>query len=295
MVRRRWIALACVAAALAGAGIAAALTLRGGGEPAAATSPAPASTRAVAGATEPPATTAKPESAAEPLPDEKEQAAAVERLLARGLPVYCGGGKGRYVALTFDDGPGPYTALALKILRLAGARATFFLVGRNLASWPELPRRETARGALGNHSWTHAVLSALPRAEMASELSRTKGEIERLARRPVRLFRPPYGRHSEAVDAEARSLGMLQVLWSVDSRDSLGADYRGIARNVKGGLRPGAIVLLHENRGQTIRALRFHILPELERRGLGAVSVPELLALDPPSLARQRGGLEGCR
>jgi len=119
-------------------------------------------------------------------------------------------------------------------------------------------------------------------------------EAARLARVPVRLFRPPYGRRSAAVDRTARSLGLLEVLWSVDSRDSLGADWLGIAKNVKAGLRPGAIILLHENRGQTIRALKYRILPELRRRGLRAVSVPELLALDPPSETRLRGGQAAC-
>jgi peptidoglycan/xylan/chitin deacetylase (PgdA/CDA1 family) len=183
----------------------------------------------------------------------------------------------------------------MRILRRAGARATFFLVGRNLASSPAYPRQELALAALGDHTWTHPVLTALPQSQMAAEISRTQAAIERLVHQPVRLFRPPYGRHSAAVDAEARSLGMLEVLWSIDSRDSEGADYLGIARRVAAGVRPGSIILLHENRGQTIRALKFHILPLLEKRGLRAVSVPELLALDPPTKAQLRRGLEGCR
>ena len=75
---------------------------------------------------------------------------------------------------------------------------------------------------------------------------------------------------------------MLQVLWSVDSRDSDGATLAQIERNVLQGLRPGAIVLLHENHPETLVALRRTILPALKRRGLRAVTVPELLATDPP-------------
>jgi len=95
------------------------------------------------------------------------------------------------------------------------------------------------------------------------------------------------------VDAVARRLGLLEVLWSVDSRDSLGANWAQIIRNVEAGMRPGAIILMHENHGQTIRALTT-LLPELRRRHLRSVSVPELLATDPPSVAQLRKGYLGC-
>jgi peptidoglycan/xylan/chitin deacetylase (PgdA/CDA1 family) len=79
----------------------------------------------------------------------------------------------------------------------------------------------------------------------------------------------------------------------VDSRDSLGANWAGIIRNVDAGLRPGAIILMHENRGQTIRALTT-LLPVLHRRHLRSVSLPELFATDPPSVAQVRHGEQGC-
>jgi peptidoglycan-N-acetylglucosamine deacetylase len=221
-------------------------------------------------------------------------AGELERLIRLGRPVDCGGGRGRDVALTFDDGPGPYTSLALRILRRAHAHATFFLVGRLLADRPRLPRREASLAALGDHTWTHPDLTRLPRAGMDEEIARTQAAIERASGRRVRLFRPPYGAHDTTVDAEARSLGMLEVLWSVDSRDSEGADYLQIARTVLDGIRPGSIVLMHENRGQTIRALKFYILPGLRRLGLKPVTVPQLLTLDPPTAAQLRAGWAGC-
>ena len=87
---------------------------------------------------------------------------------------------------------------------------------------------------------------------------------------------------------------MFQVLWSIDSRDSEGADWRGITKRVLSNVRSGSIVLLHENRGQTIRALKFHILPELARRRFKTVTIPELLALDPPSGEQLKQGSAGC-
>lgn len=221
------------------------------------------------------------------------QTAAVARLAQHGGPIYCAGTRGRAVALTFDDGPGPYTHLALKKLRAAHARATFFLVGRLVGPGGDLPRRETAVAAMGDHTWTHPVLTELPLAAMDDQLARTQRTVAAATHAPVLFFRPPYGARNAAVDAEARQLGMAEILWDVDSRDSEGANYAGIARNVIAGLRPGSIILMHENRGQTIRALTT-ILPELARRHLQAVTLPELFASDPPTDAQLRAGAAGC-
>jgi hypothetical protein len=109
----------------------------------------------------------------------------------------------------------------------------------------------------------------------------------------VFLFRPPYGGRNASVDSIARAHGLLQILWSVDSRDSLGADYAQIESNVISGMRPGAIVLMHENHGQTVRAL-FNVFAALKRKHLRAVGVPQLLTDDPPSAAQLRAGRQGC-
>jgi len=224
-----------------------------------------------------------------------KEAAAVRRFVKLGYPLYCGGHKGRYVALTFDDGPGPYTErYAFKILRQAKARATWFLVGRLISTWPKVPRRELAFGPLGDHTWSHPYLPGLSLGQMANEIASAQNAIEKASGRPVTLFRPPYGARSAAIDAEAKSLGMVEVLWSIDSLDSQGADWNGITREVLNNVRTGSIVLFHENRGQTIRALKFNILPALRKRGFKTVSVPQLLALDPPTVRQLKAGPGGC-
>jgi peptidoglycan-N-acetylglucosamine deacetylase len=220
--------------------------------------------------------------------------AVLGRLAAEGRPVYCGGPR-RYAAFTFDDGPGPYTSLVMRVLRAAHTTATFFLVGRKLALFPQLPRREARFGALGDHTWSHPFLPGLPPGGIYAEIANAKAAIERYSGTSVRLFRPPYEGHNASVDETARRLGLVEVLWSVDSADSLGANHAAIKRNVLAGLRPGSIVLMHENRGQTIRALAFQILPALRHARLRLVTVPQLLALDPPSQAQLEAGLHGCR
>lgn len=214
------------------------------------------------------------------------ESAALDRFAARGKPVYCGGSHGRYVALTFDDGPGAYTPRALAILRKRHLRATFFLIGRNVAPRRDLVQEELKDyAALGVHAWVHKSLVRRRQAKIRNQIVWTKSAIARATGAEARIFRPPYGARNARVDRVARRLGMVEVLWSIDSGDSQGKRWRQIGREVLRNIQPGSIVLMHDNRGQTIRALHRLILPGLEKRGLIPVTVPELLMLDPPPLS----------
>jgi peptidoglycan-N-acetylglucosamine deacetylase len=217
----------------------------------------------------------------------------VRTLVALGKPIYCAPARGDEVALTFDDGPGPYTKLMLDKLRRHHVEATFFIVGRNVKLAPSLLPLERRAGAVGDHTYTHPLLTALPAAQQEVQIVDTQRTVERASGGPVFLFRPPYGAHDTVTDGIARSRGLLEILWNVDSRDSLGASYAQIERTVLAGLRPGSIILMHENHGQTIRAM-LTIFAALQRRHLHAVSVPQLLSDDPPSAAQVRAGGAGC-
>jgi peptidoglycan/xylan/chitin deacetylase (PgdA/CDA1 family) len=223
--------------------------------------------------------------------------AALRRFARLGRPLYCGGRRSRLVALTFDDGPGPYTRLALRELHAAHVRATFFLVARSIARFPGEVRWERAAGAaIGDHTSTHPFLPALALRAAIAQIAGGRAAARAASGRPVVLFRPPYGAHTPAIDRALRRRGMVEVMWDVDSGDSRVVrpeDYRAIAAAVLGRIRPGSIVLMHENRGQTIRALRL-ILPALRRRGLHPVTVPQLLAADPPTRRVLDAGAAGC-
>jgi peptidoglycan/xylan/chitin deacetylase (PgdA/CDA1 family) len=216
-------------------------------------------------------------------PTAAQQHRAVASLIRRGEPVYCGGPRGNVVALTFDDGPGPYTEQVLSELRSNGAHATFFLVGNRLRYWPQAPRDETRLGAVGNHTWSHPPLTKRRSWLVWLELLRTQYAIAQDVGRKPDLFRVPYALHTARVDAIARSMGLLEVFWDVDARDDVpNAKVSDVVRNVVRGLRPGAIVELHDMHPWTVAALP-RILDAIAARGLRAVSVPELLALDPPA------------
>src|SRR2546426_5372340 len=93
----------------------------------------------------------------------------VPRLIQAAQPVYCAGAHGRSVALTFDDGPSPYTLRLVRVLREEHARATFFVVGSRVALWPNSVRAAARVGVLGNHTWSHPHLRGLASSRVRTE------------------------------------------------------------------------------------------------------------------------------
>ena len=202
------------------------------------------------------------------------------------LPVFCGAPHGNEIALTFDDGPGPYTTAVLRTLRRYGAEATFFLVGNRIRYWRGLVAAEARAGAVGDHTWSHADLLHLPRLEAIGEIERARTAIEAAGGGDVRMFRPPYGLLSGTLGRFLGTESVLDVRWSVDSGDWLhGATAATVLKRVAPGLHAGAIVLLHDLHPWTLRALP-RILALARSRHLRAVTVPELLRSDPPSYAQ---------
>ena len=211
-----------------------------------------------------------------------EQHRAVAALARSGRVVFCGGGRSNAFALTFDDGPGPYTERLVRILRANDARATFFVVGNQMPYRSEVLRELTTVGAVGNHSWSHARLTELPPLFAWLDVVRAQHDARAAIGWKPRLFRAPYERRSPALDRIVRQMGLLQVYWSVDSRDWVpGTNAAKVVRRVVPQLRPGAIVILHDIHPWTVNAVPA-ILRAARLRGLRAVSVPELVALDPP-------------
>ncbi len=132
------------------------------------------------------------------------------------------GAPSRTVALTFDDGPGPWTPAVLDALQQAQVQATFFVIGKSVAAEPEMLRRVLADGhAVGNHTWSHKIPSAATgwnRATLAEEIERTSRAIlNAVGLRPC-LFRPPGG-IVKGADKVSRAAGLSVILWSVDTRD----------------------------------------------------------------------------
>jgi peptidoglycan/xylan/chitin deacetylase (PgdA/CDA1 family) len=170
---------------------------------------------------------------------------AVAELL--GIPLRLPGGRG--VALTFDDGPHPEgTPAVLELLRVAGATATFFLVGEQVERWPSVAAEIAAAGhEVALHGYRHRLLLRRTPAGLARDLDRAVAAIGEATGRTPACYRPPYGVFSAAGLALARRRGWLPLLWSRWGRDWGPREApAAIARRASAGLRAGDVVLLHD-------------------------------------------------
>ena len=216
---------------------------------------------------------------------EQEGRKAVSSVLAYTPFVREGATKGRDIALTFDDGPGPYTPELLRVLEHYHVKATFFAVGRMLQYFSASTVREIEDGdAIGDHTQKHPFLARLSAHEQYEELFEQIARIELAGGpRPV-LFRPPYGSFNATTLHQLAKLHLLMVLWSVDTNDYLDPGVEVIVERALAGAKPGAIILMHDgggNRAQTIAALP-PIIKKLRAKGFDLVTIPRLLAEDPP-------------
>jgi peptidoglycan-N-acetylglucosamine deacetylase len=211
---------------------------------------------------------------------------AINRTLAYTPYVRIAGSEKREIALTFDDGPGPYTPGVLAVLARMHVPATFFEIGEMLQYFHVSTSAIVARGdPIGDHTELHQPMSELSEAQQRSELLDQAATISQYGAPFPRLFRPPYGVYDATTLALLHKYGMLMVMWTVDSNDYLKPGVAAIVHTVVSGARPGAIILMHDaggDRSQTIEALP-KIIRDLRARGYRLVTVPRLLLDDPPA------------
>jgi peptidoglycan/xylan/chitin deacetylase (PgdA/CDA1 family) len=210
---------------------------------------------------------------------------AVDHVLSYTPFVRAGGWQKREIALTFDDGPGPYTPDVVRTLRELHTPGTFFEVGF-MGRWFHKGTIDVLRGGnvLGDHTEMHARLTWLGPAGQRGEIVSQTQWLRKAGGQFPRLFRPPYGAFDATTFRVLRSLHMLMVLWSVDTDDYRQPGVGTIVNRALSGARPGAIILMHDAgglRAQTIAALPL-IVHALHRRGYKLVTLPQLLREDPP-------------
>lgn len=188
------------------------------------------------------------------------------------------------VALTFDDGPTPYSSPGvLTALEQAHVPATVFVEGQYVRQWPELLKREWNDGlAIAVHTWDHPLMSKLSTDQMNHQFRDTLAAIHDTIGQNacVWLWRPPYGDYNKTVLDMAASYGLTTVTWDDSSDDWDRPGVQKIVDNVLSQAHPGAIILMHDGpsfREQTAAAIP-GILDGLRARGLTPVTLPTLLA-----------------
>ena len=174
-----------------------------------------------------------------------------------------------YVGLTYDDGPSATTDQLLAALRAHRLRATFFNQGDHSLERPEQVRAELRAGMwVGNHTFTHPHLPQIGEPAAFQEIASTQWVLRDITGREPTLFRPPYGETDDQIRAAAERIGLLEVLWTVDSRDWAGTSAEEIAAAART-LQPGGIILMHDWPPATIEAVPL-IARDLAARGLCA-------------------------
>ncbi len=192
--------------------------------------------------------------------------------------------EGNYVALTFDDGPN--SRLTPKLLDLLGAhhiKATFFVIGQNVAENPEIAARAAREGhEIGNHTWSHPSLSKMSDEAVRRELQKTDDSIRNaIGNRPI-LMRPPYGsitaRQKKWINHE---FGYKIIMWDVDPLDWKRPGPAAICNRIVRNTRAGSIILSHDIHPGTIEAMPATI-SQLEAKGFKFVTVSELISMALP-------------
>ena len=192
----------------------------------------------------------------------------------------------RQLALTYDDGPNdPHTLRLLDVLARHDVRATFFLIGRYVRQQPEIAREIVKAGhVVGNHTFTHPLLTFKSKTEIRQELSDCRASLSDAIGEHSNLFRPPFGGRRPAVLRIARELGLEPVMWNVTGYDWNAPPAAAIERKVAKQIRGGDVILLHDgghrqmgaDRSQTVITTD-HLIARYKSEGYEFATIPSMM------------------
>lgn len=181
---------------------------------------------------------------------------------------------GPRIALTFDDGPGPYTERLLDGLKERGVKASFFLIGRSVKEYPEAVKRMEEEGHLiGNHTYSHVKLKGLSPEETRREIQKTDEAVYEITGKHVAYLRPPFGEWEEDLEL---TYPVLPVMWTVDPLDWTTENVEEIVDRVVTQAGENDMILLHDCYDSSVEAA-LRIVDRLLAEGFDFVRVDELL------------------
>ena len=182
----------------------------------------------------------------------------------------------KMVALTFDDGPGPYTDRLLSCLKKNNARATFFMVGTSVDRYKSTIKKMVKQKCeLGNHSFDHANLTQISTAAVQSEMTRTSQKIKAACGKVPTVARLPYGAGNNN-SSVLNALGLPSIYWSIDTRDWANTgNPQHTVNEVLNNVQDGDIILMHDIHQSSVQAAET-IIPALKKKGYQLVTVSEL-------------------
>ena len=190
------------------------------------------------------------------------------------------------LALTYDDGPNdPHTQRLLEVLAKHDVRATFFLIGRYARQHPDIAREIVQAGhVVGNHTFTHPLLTFKSASEIRQELSACRSALQDAIGEHSNLFRPPFGGRRPAVLRIARELGLEPVMWNVTGYDWTAPPSAEIEQKVAKQIRGGDVILLHDgghkqmgaDRSQTVLATE-NLIKKYKAEAYEFLTIPQMM------------------
>lgn len=183
-----------------------------------------------------------------------------------------------YVYLTFDDGPdSAVTPALLRLLAEFQIPVTFFVIGKKVEQHPGILAKIHAAGhAIGNHSFSHALMIWKSRLSIEQELTQTDKVILKTTGKTATLFRPPHGRFGPNLLLSLRAANRKMVLWNLSTKDYRATTTADQIQSSLHAARPGQIVLLHDghaNSGRMLAALK-NALPAMLERNVRFKALP---------------------
>jgi peptidoglycan/xylan/chitin deacetylase (PgdA/CDA1 family) len=187
------------------------------------------------------------------------------------------------VALTFDDGPSPYTDRLLQILKDNDAKSTFFLIGNKVAANPAGAKRILDAGMeVGNHTWEHPNMTTIPPEDIASQISKANDAITAATGHTPKLLRTAGGLINDNVLAAAKQQGMADINWDVIPFDWMNDSNTAATRYMlTTQIKPGSVVLFHDTYSSTVDVV-YQFIPVLKANGYHLVTVSQLLGPREP-------------
>ena len=169
------------------------------------------------------------------------------------------------IALTFDDGPDAiFTPKIIELLHYHNIKATFFLLGKNIAKNPEIVKELIKQNhEIGNHSYSHKTLIFKSPKYIRKEIEKTDQILSTSGLEKTKLFRPPYGRFCIPLLLVLRKMKKKMILWNIGPKDFKAKNSNEIIARIEKKLKPGSIIVLHEKTGEkTLEALKI-LIPKL--------------------------------
>jgi peptidoglycan/xylan/chitin deacetylase (PgdA/CDA1 family) len=187
------------------------------------------------------------------------------------------------VALTFDDGPSPFTDRLLQILNDNDAKSTFFLIGNKVAANPAGAKRIADAGMeVANHTWEHPNMTTIPPEDIGSQISKANDAIQAATGQRPKLLRTAGGLINDNVLAAAKQQGMADINWDVIPFDWMNdANTAATAYMLKTQIKPRSVVLFHDTYSSTVDVV-YQFIPVLKANGYHLVTVSQLLGPREP-------------